>query len=654
MTEDYKKNLINYVTNLLNEEQPQPQDFNITNINGIEYANDIWTDIINSFRLQTFVINGILENEKYDTFIMYGAYQNQTEENSKGFLIYLDKNGLPIKLEKLNSRGFVYLDFDNSTNRVYGAVSDRATSYTSADNDVYFVYYNNLFLMDDVNQTYSYRIWKKTGNTGADIFMPRNIVKDPNGSNYLIFGSSYNGLYAPKIIELKINVGSSNEITTWSVNTNYYYYSSFGYYTEGTPHFKIICLNISSTPHQFALVQDNGSSVSYTNLTTDTTIDNQQNFYVTPGFIAINQTNMYFIYNAQWIANNLMNRQSCLYHYDGTSIETIYKTPVTQVASSGSGYPIKNIPMLNIIKDTNNNLYLIEYISDEDLNTTIVKLLNLSNHSTITNDDWVTIGTYSCVYKNNIYNQKALLRRNYNIANIFIYSGYFKEQLGFPTTDTNGFQINIQNLAPINGYVGTPYTGVDVLVPKFSNLYSGESLIFSRNLYNITKQNNQTMSSVEIPNNYLNNDTITQNDLISKTNIELNNDTTNWNKNIYEVVDVNFINTISVMDEDTNTPYLESAIKLNNATTNGGNTNYENTPCTKYRINYSDNTNSIKNINWTSIDNTHKETEISLYVDKSIYSIDFISHDETTIYLTIPVEVEVGKYYTIKQKIKIE
>ena len=60
-----------------------------------------------------------------------------------------------------------------------------------------------------------------------------------------------------------------------------------------------------------------------------------------------------------------------------------------------------------------------------------------------------------------------------------------------------------------------------------------------------------TMSSVEVPNTYLNDTSITQNDLISETNLELIYDTTNWTKNIYEVVDVNFLNTITVKDEDT-------------------------------------------------------------------------------------------------------
>jgi hypothetical protein len=177
--------------------------------------------------------------------------------------------------------------------------------------------------------------------------------------------------------------------------------------------------------------------------------------------------------------------------------------------------------------------------------------------------------------------------------------------------------------------------------------------MFSRDLYNISKQNNMTMSSVEIPNTYLNDTTITQNDLISETNLPMNQNTQQWSKNIYEVVDLNFLNTIRVIDEDTGTEYLESAIKLNEAITDGGATNYQNTPCNKYRINYLDGTSSIDNLYWNTIDDTHKETQITLFVDAPMLSIDFISNDETTIYLNVPLEVEENKTYTISQKIRI-
>lgn len=654
MTEEYKKNLIDYVTNLINQGQPQQQDFNITNINGIEYTSSDWQNIIENFRLQNAAINGILEDEKYDNFIMYGGWQEQAGENSKGFLIYLDKNGKPTKLLKLNTRGFQFLKFDEETNRVYGTVGNRATNLLAENNDTYFVYYNNLFIVETPIQTYAYKIWNKVGNDGASNFMTRDIVKDPDGTNYLIFGSMYLGTFSPKVLELKINVGQSNELKTWLFSDMYQYYASYGWYSNGTPHFKAICLNITSSPYPFALAQDNGDNVTYINLQCDTEIKSRLTFYIRPNFMNINENLIYFVYNARWSQDSdTINNECTLYKFNGTKIETIYKTPITQSVRNDEGIPMSNLPMLNIIKDKDNTIYVLRYMSDENNNYTKVSLLNLTRNSVIEDNNWVDIGTYNYVYRANILSQECFSRRNFNIINIFSYSSFFRTSFGSPVGKINGFQVNIQNLTPINGYNGQPYYSVNSLVPKYVNLYSNNSLIFSRNLYNITKQNNQSMSSVEIPNTYLNDTSITKNDLISETNLQMNSNNQQWTKNIYEVVDLNFLNTIRVIDEDTNTEYLDSAIKLNEATTDGGETNYQNTPCNKFRINYNDDSTSIHNLVWTSIDDTHKETLITFYVDKAITSIDLISNDETTIYLKIPVEVEVGKYYSISQKIRI-
>ena len=244
------------------------------------------------------------------------------------------------------------------------------------------------------------------------------------------------------------------------------------------------------------------------------------------------------------------------------------------------------------------------------------------------------------------WNQRSLYVSNsYNLLKLFLFPVN-------PRRATWYFPV-IKEIYNPNQYNGDPYTNVDSLVPEYANLYSNNELVFSRNLYNVTKQSNSTMSSVEVPYNYLNDLGIIQNDLISKTNQELINDYTNWNKNIYEIVDVNFLNTINVIDEDTNISYLDSAIKVNNAITDGGNTNYQNTPCTKYRLNYTDNTSSIGSITWSDINDLVKQTTISFIPAKEVKSINLISNDESTIYMTINETFEKRKLYTITQKVRI-
>jgi hypothetical protein len=581
---------------------------------------------------------------------MYGGYQEQENEDAKGFLVYINKYGTPYKLIKGLTRGFLYLDFDEDANRVYGVSGDRATYQGATTNDIYFVYYNNLFLTGGSDYTptltYSYKIFN--GKKAVD-----KIVKDPSSSNYLIFTRLYNSIQNIDVFELKINVGQANELTRWQCydnSNNYQLLGLYGWYENSNPHFKIVSSKTSGA--NLTIIQNNGTSVNYTNITPDVSLNQRQQIYCHPQWISINENNIYFILLENWTANNLSNRQARLMYYNGTNIINIYKTDTTQnTPNPDQSYPIKNVPMLNILKDVDNTLYLLEYKSDEDENYTKTYLCNLTKDTEL--ERWQLISTNEYVYRTNIFNQRAVLRRNYNIMNLFTFSGYFKTNLGNPTGSVNGYELNIQCLAPINGYVGNTYIDKDSLIPSYVNLYNNSSLLFSRNIYNVSKQNNMTMSSVEIPNSYLNDYNITNNNLVGKTNLNLVEDTTEWNKNIYEVVDLNFLNTITIKDEDTNTEYLDSAIKVNDATTDGGSTNYQNTPCNKYRINYSDNTTATDNFVWTSIDDTHKQTTISIYVDKAMNSIDLISNDGTTIYLHIPLEVEVGKYYSINQKVRI-
>jgi hypothetical protein len=47
-------------------------------------------------------------------------------------------------------------------------------------------------------------------------------------------------------------------------------------------------------------------------------------------------------------------------------------------------------------------------------------------------------------------------------------------------------------------------------------------------------------------------------------------------------------------------------------------------------------------------------TKFALYVNKTISSIDFISEDESTVYNTINPVLEISKFYSIKQKVRID
>ena len=108
---------------------------------------------------------------------------------------------------------------------------------------------------------------------------------------------------------------------------------------------------------------------------------------------------------------------------------------------------------------------------------------------------------------------------------------------------------------------------------------------------------------------------------------------------------VNYINTITCIDEDTNTIYGNTANYINENINTGTKANYDNTKMSKVRINFT--TPQIQLIDWNwNVD--HYETEFTIYTDEIPTSIEFISNDETTTYITKELEFEQNKYYTIR------
>lgn len=656
MTEDYKKRLLDYATHLLNIESPNPTDFdpyNEVSVND-DYSSSAWDIVYDELGSKYCVINGILEDESSENYIMYGGYQDAPGENSKGFLIYMNQENHPFKVLLLDDiRGFQLLKYDKETNRVYGVCCDRASSWGSEDNDAYFSYLNNLFLTYNdyypPKLLYEVRIFQGSGSSTANQYRARDIIKHPDHSYYLIFGTTYINLSEPKIYELRIKVGETNEFKEWTISnpSNYGGLCFLGWYTDDTPHFKGILGSTTSTPG-LSLFQDNGDNVSITSLTCDTTIDQMISSRTNPDYVSLGQNNIYFVYNVGYLDSGVYTQQSCVYQYDGTTeVKTICKT--LESLTDGT---IKNVPMINLSQDVD-DIYAIRYENDDDLDTCRITLINLITNPNPSENDWKEIGEGTSITSLNAYNTRVRLVRQYNLVNFVSYAGYIRNN-GTPTGNVDGFCNRFTTIISALGYTGYEYITKDVLVPSYVNLYNNNDILFSRNVYNTRAFENTMTSSVEVPYNYLNNITIDEEKLLGQTNYILVDDTKEIQKNIYEVLHINFFNTINVIDEDTDKTYKVGAIKLNQTSTYGGDTNYNIGPCMKFRINYEDNTTSSSNMNWSSIDATHKQTSFTISVGKAIKSIDLVSNDETAIYMTITGTFEIGKDYIITQKVRVE
>ena len=217
------------------------------------------------------------------------------------------------------------------------------------------------------------------------------------------------------------------------------------------------------------------------------------------------------------------------------------------------------------------------------------------------------------------------------------------------------FDINcINEIYNENNYNGTAYTNLESLIGNQGILYDNYGPIFARNLYNKVIQNNKTTYSLEIPNNMLNDITITREDLISELKNSMNMELKDLSKNRYEELIINFINTISILNNISETPVSNKigATRLNNSISEEK--DYDDTKMTKYRINYSDNTTYVGILGSEKTDTKKYNLSLFVNVEKTITSIDFISEDENTIYNTITPTLQVGKAYRLSVDVYIE
>lgn len=663
MTEEYKKNLIDYATGNLQTTSPTTDEI-IKEI--IEANRNDWVGYVPR-KYSNMHIEGIIKTNIGDKSVIYGGYYVDNVKEGRGFITIVDNNFKPIKYIDSFSSGtpLRYIQcLKQAEDNSFYMVDDTMFSYYEISGPEFLIDTQRRFVMTNdftvpVNDEYILNLrtsynFSTDQSEGFDEqynnIRVDNMMKDPNSSNYIFIGMRYNtnadyaGFNLTHAIQLTINVGQPNEWKHWTFTTSTtrcrYGGSFISFNQNNEPFFRILAsFDLGNGIKEYTKNYNSDTLTTSTVYTNSTYPDDQiTSFRYENQCVFKNQNEVYFVVSNQqitWSASE-EDKHIALYKYDFSN------STLTQIYEKYLGknvLPEYYIEKESIFLTQNQGDIYIEYCNNYD-NETKTADYYIQRY----NGSWepILVGQQkNCI----LYQRGFFVENSYNLIKIYCFP--------INTRKATWYFPLVKEIYNSNQYNGEPYINENVFIPLYSNLYSNGSLIFSRNLYNISVQNNMTMSSVEIPNTYLNDTTITQNDLISETNEELINNTQQWTKNIYEVVDLNFLNTINVIDEDTGNQYIQSAIKLNNSTVNGGETNYQNTPCNKYRINYADNTNQIKNLYWDSIDDVHKQTTISIYVDKPMLSIDFISNDETTIYLTLPLNVEEGKYYVLNQKLRI-
>lgn len=620
MTNDFKEQILNYLTGTIQEETPQDNPTHY--IEKETLINNLYTNITNEIGSNNFSIIKVIQSKTNSNIVINCKNAN----NNNSFLIVTDKD--------FNILGY-FDEFSSGVSfRMFtGFNIDENGYFYTIESDHGFQLNNKRFLMlnniavPNANGEYQVKIRKSYAVPNTTVLYNNSIqglYKAIGQSIYVILNadSSANGY----LTKLTINVGTNNDWQDNAINGVVGNDQILSVDSEGNIFFKTINVGIPSGLYTYNIsLYTYNNGIETTEIISDTIINGTDMWRTTAKFLNINE--VYLGYKTANTENT--NTEYIIGHLDTTT-----KT-LTKVFSTPSVYSA-------IYNDTN---FLMFYRIDNEM---MFKFNVITNSST--NEFNIIVGRLIGLDRQSTLLASGITPLTTN-ADFFVVVKTFNLYQYLAQYNDNAY--STKEIYQINGYNGDSYINTNCLIPDISYLYSNNKLVFARTLYNKQVNGNTTISTIEIPYNYLNEISIQPKQLLGQTKMILNNDINPITKNIYETLDINFINTITMQDND-NSINLSGASKLNASATSTN--NYNQTQIGYYRLNYTDGTTEDFKINpteYTSINEYSGTYNFVIYVAKPITNINILSNDKTTVYATLNLVLEVGKYYKINQNVEV-
>lgn len=624
-----------------------------------KYEDEVWFDDNyknNNNRLQTLMenlyfpfgynIEGTIQgktsnNDGIEYSVLYGNYENEQQTTNLGFIMILDNEYNPIQIFKQYSNG-EYLGNILSLN----VGNDGRFYMVEVDNQGYmrFVLLNNILAKSPTQEEYQLVQRQTYRFDDQNFFNQQNFLmyKHPQNAKYLMVQVQSSGSnIITKAIEFTINVGATNEwkyythqktigaggtywleqndlLASWDENNNLTFKSVYTWSKNKNVYYE--CVNKSQNEDTLTSQEFNLGEILYS----------QDMLYNTQGIIKNFNTGYIAIYYDDTMANSVAE----IYKLDFTN--NTYKRIFSDLVS---GTNTKGMILARNEGDI--FFYYSNYFDDPGVYQSYVGIIVGEN-------------IYRTLMMTDVsYTQNDLLlvnvQKQFNLYGMYIQIGN---------------NVYIGKLLYIDKDNNRLYTDYTSLTPNFITLFNEDGYrIFARTLYNKNINGSTTTSSVQIPNQLLNDISINSQKLGSKTYYILTTSNNPFTKNQYEEVYVNFANTWGIQNQnDPNNVVLNisGATRFNQSIS--GTNDYSNCKATKFRLNYNDNTSAI--FSFTSdeivkIDNNPPYTyryswSVFNPVEKNISSIDIISEDEQTIFQTINnLNLENGKLYALTQDVYV-
>lgn len=650
MTEEAKKNLLDYMLGKMPSESGVEEEIfqSINNIPRDDWENnDILPEYWNNFGYE-----GLIQVQNSELLVLYGGYKTIDDE-VRGIITILNKDFKPLKSIYQYDSG-TYLRYiqcmaqaeDNTFYAIDCPDFPRDEEWSFTTSQKRFLMFNNF--TQQINNDYVLTLQKSyIFPTDYFNFYCKDMYKDVNSSNYVFTGVSLKDQNDPdfdsiRVINLKVNVGNENDWNKWDSDNNYWFYgASYVEFQDDNFFCRILLSQNIITNKNVSLWTKDFTQASF-NLKTITTV----NYYAvhdTSNYknqsIFLNRNELYFVLNnQQWRLSNgqTMPKYIGLYYYN----ESTNQTQIIYEKYLGD-YNFCNLEAIYIVKN-NNDVYVQFNNNITQTNDDVFADYYLQR---LVNDEWKPklISSQQYFY----YNRRALFVTNeFNLLNYVSYMINPQPQYWYIP--------NIKEIYNETNYNGEPFTDKNSLNSNSAILYSDNNPVFARNLYNKTQNGVTTMSTIEVPSNYLNDVLVDKMDLCSENNNVIISNTNGFTKNIYETVYLNFVNTISIVNNNGPQPIYNptAATELNTSINNPE--DYDNLKLTKYKINYQDGTNTVSNLQATLQDDGSYELLMTFFLNKTANSLELISEDEKTSYLTYNLRnVEINKFYSYNQRVRI-
>lgn len=552
--------------------------------------------------------------------VSYNGYTIMLLSNGQIVLIDSDNNILMKKYIVSNSIQYTTVAIDIDANGELYAIA-----YYNTTN--YLFYLNNITQQTAegvyeivVQKRYSIQEALDSLSVGQDYFILR---KSPLDSTFLI---TVSGINAVGFIKYKVNFDYENEYETRQTTVGTYSDTKiedvYCTWREDLINVSVISLNSdnsydSTTPAAISYYLTNFNFREGSNITTTKLLDESK--YI--GYRTVRRAKL-LSHSKAYIPILHKTNTNIVTAYIYLNDTQIYSKVGTDTRSSSTG----NFKIVIV----NNQVFVGLALTIENPNSLngSWSVQNYFLHVVDTDVEEHYLTQYDYWYSDNL-----LIQNNYNLYAIAMnsYTGLY---------------------VYADGYNGDEYFSDTVLTPRNITLlgaYSATQMypVFSRNLFNKYAIGNTVNSISQIPYNYLNDKIVSKEQLISENESVIDLSEIEINKNMYEEVYLNNIDSFRVID---NLGIYNPASSKEIAKNLLGEYNYK---ILNYRVNYEDHYEDYSISNMTRVDNV---ATFEMYVvNNGIRNIEIYNEDFSIPFIKIDFSnYAQNKTYKLIQKVKVE